>query len=60
MTDRMSPQFHAEIIVLLFDEYRDLRKGRRRSEFYSRTRRPSTSKLFATSPAACSDALVTV
>jgi hypothetical protein len=31
--------FRAEIIVLLFDEYRDLRKGRRRSEFYSRTRR---------------------
>jgi hypothetical protein len=26
MTDRISPQFHAEIIVVLFDEYQDLRK----------------------------------
>jgi hypothetical protein len=26
MTDRISPQFHAEIIVLLFDEHQDLRK----------------------------------
>jgi hypothetical protein len=26
MTDRISPQFHAEIIVLLFDEYQDFRK----------------------------------
>jgi hypothetical protein len=26
MTHRISPQFHAEIIVVLFDEYQDLRK----------------------------------
>jgi hypothetical protein len=26
MTDQISPKFHAEIIVLLFDECRDLRK----------------------------------
>jgi hypothetical protein len=26
MTDQLSPKFHAEIIVVLFDEYRDLRK----------------------------------
>jgi hypothetical protein len=26
MTDQISPQFHAEIIVLLSDECRDLRK----------------------------------
>jgi hypothetical protein len=26
MTDRISPRFHAEIIVVLFDEHRDLRK----------------------------------
>jgi hypothetical protein len=26
MTDQISPKFHAEIIVVLFDEYRDLRK----------------------------------
>ena len=26
MTDHLSPRFHAEIIVVLFDEYRDLRK----------------------------------
>jgi hypothetical protein len=26
MTDRISPKFHAEIILVLFDEYRDLRK----------------------------------
>jgi hypothetical protein len=26
MTDRISPQFHAEIIVLWVDEYQDLRK----------------------------------
>jgi hypothetical protein len=26
MTDRISPKFHAEIIVLLFDECQDLRK----------------------------------
>jgi hypothetical protein len=26
MTDHISPQFHAEIIVVLFDEYQDLRK----------------------------------
>jgi hypothetical protein len=26
MTDRISPQFHAEIIVVLFNEYQDLRK----------------------------------
>ena len=25
MTDQISPKFHAEIIVVLFDEYRDLR-----------------------------------
>jgi hypothetical protein len=26
MTDRITPQFHAEIIVVLFDEHQDLRK----------------------------------
>jgi hypothetical protein len=26
MADQVSPKFHAEIIVVLFDEYRDLRK----------------------------------
>ena len=26
MADQISPKFHAEIIVVLFDEYRDLRK----------------------------------
>jgi hypothetical protein len=26
MTDRISPRFHAEIIVLLFDEHQDLQK----------------------------------
>lgn len=26
MTDEISPKFHAEIIVVLFDEYRDHRK----------------------------------
>jgi hypothetical protein len=26
MTDRISPQFHAEIIVVLSDEHQDLRK----------------------------------
>jgi hypothetical protein len=26
MTDQISPKFHAEIIAVLFDEYRDLRK----------------------------------
>jgi hypothetical protein len=26
MVDQISPKFHAEIIVVLFDEYRDLRK----------------------------------
>jgi hypothetical protein len=26
MADQISPQFHAEIIVLLFDEHQDLRK----------------------------------
>jgi hypothetical protein len=26
MTDRISPKFHAEIILVLFEEYRDLRK----------------------------------
>jgi hypothetical protein len=25
VTDQISPEFHAEIIVILFDEYRDLR-----------------------------------
>jgi hypothetical protein len=26
MVDKVSPKFHAEIIVVLFDEYQDLRK----------------------------------
>jgi hypothetical protein len=26
MTDQISPKFHAEIIVVLFDEHQDLRK----------------------------------
>jgi hypothetical protein len=26
MTDRISPQFHAEIIVVFFNDYKDLRK----------------------------------
>jgi hypothetical protein len=26
MADQISPKFHAEIIVVLFEEYRDLRK----------------------------------
>jgi hypothetical protein len=26
MADQISPKFHAEVIVVLFDEYRDLRK----------------------------------
>jgi hypothetical protein len=26
MTDQISPKFHAELIVVLIDEYRDLRK----------------------------------
>jgi hypothetical protein len=26
MSDQISPKFHAELIVVLFDEYRDLRK----------------------------------
>jgi hypothetical protein len=26
MTDQISPKFHAEIIVVLFDEYHDLRQ----------------------------------
>jgi hypothetical protein len=26
MTDQISPKFHAEIILVLFDEYKDLRK----------------------------------
>jgi hypothetical protein len=26
MTDHVSPEFHAEIIVALFNDYRDLRK----------------------------------
>jgi hypothetical protein len=26
MTDQISPKFHAELIVVMFDEYRDLRK----------------------------------
>jgi hypothetical protein len=26
MADKISPKFHAEIIVVLFEEYRDLRK----------------------------------
>jgi mRNA degradation ribonuclease J1/J2 len=28
MTDRISPKFHAELIVVLFDELQDLRKER--------------------------------
>jgi hypothetical protein len=30
MADRISPKFHAEIIIVLFDEYRDLRKVKER------------------------------
>jgi hypothetical protein len=30
MADRISPKFHAEIIVVLFDEYQDLRKVKER------------------------------
>jgi hypothetical protein len=30
MSDQISPKFHAEIIVVLFEEYRDLRKVRER------------------------------
>ena len=30
MTDQISPKFHAEIIVVLFEEYRDLRKVKER------------------------------
>ena len=26
MSDQISPKFHAELIVVLFDEYQDLRK----------------------------------
>jgi hypothetical protein len=26
MTDHLSPRFHAEIIVVLFDEYQDVRR----------------------------------
>jgi hypothetical protein len=31
MTDRVSPEFHAELIVELFKDYRDLRKVRERA-----------------------------
>ena len=31
MTDHVSPEFHAEIIVALFNDYRDLRKVRERT-----------------------------
>jgi hypothetical protein len=47
MTDQISPKFHAEIIIVLCDEYQDPRKATDESEFYSRTHRQSTSKLFA-------------
>jgi hypothetical protein len=30
MADQISPKFHAEIIVVLFEEYRDLRKVKER------------------------------
>jgi hypothetical protein len=30
MTDHLSPKFHAELIVVLFDDYRDLRKVKER------------------------------
>jgi hypothetical protein len=30
MVDQISPKFHAEIIVVLFEEYRDLRKVKER------------------------------
>jgi hypothetical protein len=26
MTDHLSPRFHAEVIVVLFDEYQDVRQ----------------------------------
>jgi hypothetical protein len=47
MTDQISPKFHAEIIVVLFDEYRDLRKAREGLEFCFRMYRRSTSRLLA-------------
>ena len=31
MTDHLSPRFHAEIIVVLFDEHRDIRKVTQRA-----------------------------
>jgi hypothetical protein len=31
MTDHVSPEFHAELIVQLFNDYRDLRKVRERA-----------------------------
>jgi hypothetical protein len=31
MTDHVSPEFHAELIVELFNDYRDLRKVRERA-----------------------------
>jgi hypothetical protein len=31
MTEHVSPEFHAEIIVELFNDYRDLRKVRERA-----------------------------
>ena len=31
MTDHISPEFHAEIIVELFNDYRDLRKVKERA-----------------------------
>jgi hypothetical protein len=45
MTDQISPKFHAEIIVVLSDEHRDLRKVA--EEFCSLAHRRSTSKLLA-------------
>ena len=40
MTDHLSPKFHAELIVVLFDEYRDLRNVKERVGFLLSVARP--------------------
>jgi hypothetical protein len=47
MTDQISPKFHAEIIAVLFDEYRDLRKVTERVGILLSMHRWNTSKLLA-------------
>jgi hypothetical protein len=47
MTDHISPEFHAELIVEFFNDYRDLRKVREKARLLLSRASTLTPSLFA-------------